>query len=192
VTFLTSDVFDSAPKKPAQLIYRGVWYGVSHAVSHVVFKGVSKTGAGCPPCRRQLLKRPYSRLRSGRLQDVIALVGHGPPHQYCGVIVGHPWPPPSIRPCTAMQPSMGVWQGVAIDSLKFHPDWPCQTLLCPAGRPAQRAGGLQLSSTLLETQRRTSMQPSPSPAGRKSSPPWCPAQRGGKCRLVLAGRSGRL
>jgi hypothetical protein len=28
---------------------------------------------------------------------------------------------------------MGVWQGVAMDSLKFHPGPPCQTLLIPAG-----------------------------------------------------------
>jgi hypothetical protein len=27
---------------------------------------------------------------------------------------------------------MGVWQGVAMDSLKFHPGLPCPTLLCPA------------------------------------------------------------
>jgi hypothetical protein len=30
---------------------------------------------------------------------------------------------------------MGVWQGVAMDSLKFHPGLPCLTLLCPAGGP---------------------------------------------------------
>jgi hypothetical protein len=28
---------------------------------------------------------------------------------------------------------MGVWQGVAMDSLKFHPGLPCPTLLHPAG-----------------------------------------------------------
>jgi hypothetical protein len=28
---------------------------------------------------------------------------------------------------------MGVWQGVAMDSLKFHLGLPCSTLLCPAG-----------------------------------------------------------
>jgi hypothetical protein len=28
---------------------------------------------------------------------------------------------------------MGVWQGVALDSLKFHPGLPCTTLLRPAG-----------------------------------------------------------
>jgi hypothetical protein len=31
--------------------------------------------------------------------------------------------------------SMGVWQGVAIESLKFHPGPPCLTLLGPAGGP---------------------------------------------------------
>jgi hypothetical protein len=31
---------------------------------------------------------------------------------------------------------MGEWQGVAIDSLNFHPGPPCPTLLCPAGRAA--------------------------------------------------------
>jgi hypothetical protein len=29
----------------------------------------------------------------------------------------------------------GVWQGVAMDSLKFHPSPPCPTLLSPAGGP---------------------------------------------------------
>jgi hypothetical protein len=28
--------------------------------------------------------------------------------------------------------SMGVWQGVVMDSLKFYPGLPCQTLLNPA------------------------------------------------------------
>jgi hypothetical protein len=32
-------------------------------------------------------------------------------------------------------PTMGVWQGVAMDSLKVHPGPPCPTLLCPAGGP---------------------------------------------------------
>jgi hypothetical protein len=30
---------------------------------------------------------------------------------------------------------MGVWQGLTMDSLKFHPCPPCPNLLCPAGRP---------------------------------------------------------
>jgi hypothetical protein len=29
--------------------------------------------------------------------------------------------------------SIGVWQGVAMNSLKFHLGPPCPTLLCPAG-----------------------------------------------------------
>jgi hypothetical protein len=32
-------------------------------------------------------------------------------------------------------PTKGVWQGVALDSLKFHPGLPCPTLLRPAGGP---------------------------------------------------------
>jgi hypothetical protein len=32
---------------------------------------------------------------------------------------------------------MGVWQGVAMDSLKLHPVPPCLTLLCPARGPPQ-------------------------------------------------------
>jgi hypothetical protein len=31
--------------------------------------------------------------------------------------------------------SMGVWQGVAMDSLKFHSGLPCPPLLRPAGEP---------------------------------------------------------
>jgi hypothetical protein len=30
---------------------------------------------------------------------------------------------------------MGVWEGVAMDFLKFHPAPPCPTLLCSAGEP---------------------------------------------------------
>jgi hypothetical protein len=60
---------------------------------------------------------------------------------------------------------MGVWQGVAMDSLKFQPGLPCPTLLCSAGGPPlkQTYGsfrdvvGLQLYFTLLDTPRRTLM-----------------------------------
>jgi hypothetical protein len=45
---------------------------------------------------------------------------------------------------------MGIWHGVAMDSLKIHPGMPYPTLLC-------RAGGLRPSSTLLDTPRRASM-----------------------------------
>jgi hypothetical protein len=31
--------------------------------------------------------------------------------------------------------SMALWQGVAMDSLNFHPGLPCPTLLHPAGGP---------------------------------------------------------
>jgi hypothetical protein len=31
--------------------------------------------------------------------------------------------------------SIGVWQGVTMDSSKFQPGAPCPTLLCPAGGP---------------------------------------------------------
>jgi hypothetical protein len=42
--------------------------------------------------------------------------------------------------------SMGVWQGVAMDSLEFHPDLVWITLLRPAGRPPlkQPVSGLPL------------------------------------------------
>jgi hypothetical protein len=33
---------------------------------------------------------------------------------------------------------VGVWQGVAMDSLKFHPGSPCPTLLRPADGPSLR------------------------------------------------------
>jgi hypothetical protein len=58
---------------------------------------------------------------------------------------------------TLQEGTMGMWQGVAMDSLKFHPGPPCPTLPCPVGRsplkqlfqgwPAHRAGGLQPSAT---------------------------------------------
>jgi hypothetical protein len=58
--------------------------------------------------------------------------------------------------------AMGVWQGVAMDSLKFHLGPPYPTLLRPAVRPPLRRpyshfkGGLpKLSSTPLDTPRRT-------------------------------------
>jgi hypothetical protein len=50
--------------------------------------------------------------------------------------------------------NMGVWQGVAMDSLKYHSDPPCHTLPRPAGgsplkRPYSRfrVGGLRSSSS---------------------------------------------
>jgi hypothetical protein len=48
---------------------------------------------------------------------------------------------------------MGVWQGVAMDSVKFHSGPPCLTLLRPAGRPPLK----RPSSTSLDTPRRMLM-----------------------------------
>jgi hypothetical protein len=45
---------------------------------------------------------------------------------------------------------MDVWQGVAVDFLKFHPGPPCPTFLCPAGGRCLRP-----SSSPLVTPRRT-------------------------------------
>jgi hypothetical protein len=60
---------------------------------------------------------------------------------------------------TAKTVTIGVWQGVATGSLKFHLSRPCPTLLRPGGGPPlkwpYRAGGLRLSSSLLETPRHT-------------------------------------
>jgi hypothetical protein len=59
---------------------------------------------------------------------------------------------------------MGAWQGVAMDSLKFHPGLPCPTLLNPAGGPPLKRpyscfkDGLQPSSTFLDTPHRTPMR----------------------------------
>jgi hypothetical protein len=72
-----------------------------------------------------------------------------------------------------LQPrSIGIWQGVAMNSPKFHSGPPCPTLLCPAGGPggqaargsfqewpARRAGGMRPSHTLLYTPRNTPMNP---------------------------------
>jgi hypothetical protein len=56
---------------------------------------------------------------------------------------------------------MSVWQGVAMDSLKFYP---CPTFLCPEtalwpfqGWPAHRASSFQPSYTPLHTPGRTPM-----------------------------------
>jgi hypothetical protein len=68
---------------------------------------------------------------------------------------------------------MGVWQGVAMNSLKFHPSLPYPTLLHPAGGPPLKRpydsfkGGPPLGQTacgrlqpFLDTPRRTPMPPS--------------------------------
>jgi hypothetical protein len=45
---------------------------------------------------------------------------------------------------------MGIWQGVAMDSLKFHPGPLCRTLLRPAGGiPPKRPTGQVACSHLL-------------------------------------------
>jgi hypothetical protein len=80
---------------------------------------------------------------------------------------------PFASSSSSHRPSMGVWQGVAMESLKFHPGLPCPTLLCPAGGlpleqtswpfqvwPVCRAGGLRPSFTPLDTSRRA-------PTGRR-------------------------
>jgi hypothetical protein len=58
--------------------------------------------------------------------------------------------------------SISVWQGVTMDSVKFHPGPPCPTLLRPAGGPPQgwpacRVGGLRQSYTPLDTPRHAPM-----------------------------------
>jgi hypothetical protein len=51
---------------------------------------------------------------------------------------------------------MGVWQGMAIDSLKFHPSMPCEQATPETdswtfqGWSVRRVGGLHPSSTPLE------------------------------------------
>jgi hypothetical protein len=64
---------------------------------------------------------------------------------------GHFRTPHAVRLCPAaygqctldtlcrkpMLTTMGVWQGVAMDSLQFHRDPPCPTLLRPADRPCR-------------------------------------------------------
>jgi hypothetical protein len=51
-----------------------------------------------------------------------------------------------------MKTAMGVWQGIAMGALKFHPGYAhCPTLLRPA------ASGVQLSSTSLDTPHHTPM-----------------------------------
>jgi hypothetical protein len=57
---------------------------------------------------------------------------------------------------------MGIWQRVAMDSLKFHLGRESPTLLRsaggpPQGWPAHRAGSVRPSSTPLDTPRRTPM-----------------------------------
>jgi hypothetical protein len=42
------------------------------------------------------------------------------------IAIYHAWVSPFL--------SKGVWHGVAMDFLEFHPDPPCPTLLCPYGR----------------------------------------------------------
>jgi hypothetical protein len=49
--------------------------------------------------------------------------------------------------------AMGVCQGVAMDSLKFHPGPPCPTLPCPVGGPPLK----RLSSSPLDTSSHTLM-----------------------------------
>jgi hypothetical protein len=86
----------------------------------------------------------------------------------------HPpnFPFTQIRGHGARSATRPVWQGVSMDSLKFHSGPPCPTLLRLAGgtppkqlygrfwggEPAcRRAGGLRLSSTPLDTPRRTGL-----------------------------------
>jgi hypothetical protein len=63
---------------------------------------------------------------------------------------------------------MGVWQGVAMDSLKFQLGLLCPTPLCPDGRPPLKRpyGGRPAAFTLLETPRYTSMMDTPTRAWR--------------------------
>jgi hypothetical protein len=63
-----------------------------------------------------------------------------------------------------MSRNMGVWQGVAMDSLKFYPGLLGPALLSPAGEPpwgglpAGKPAGLQLCFNPLDTPRRSPMR----------------------------------
>jgi hypothetical protein len=76
---------------------------------------------------------------------------------------------------TSVEGVMGVWRGVAMDSLKFHPGPSCPTLLCPVGGPSLKRpykcfrGGLLAGRV----------------AGGRLLPPWTPYA----VRLCFHGRS---
>jgi hypothetical protein len=71
---------------------------------------------------------------------------------------------------STLSSGMSLWQGVAMDSLRFHPGLLCPTFLHPAGGPllrprlqlfqgwpANRVGSMRPTSTPLDTPRRTPM-----------------------------------
>jgi hypothetical protein len=74
---------------------------------------------------------------------------------------------------TLCSPVMGIWQGVAADTQKYHPGPPRRTMPYPSmscgqatpemalwvfqGRPTHRVGGLQPSSIPLDTPHHTPM-----------------------------------
>jgi hypothetical protein len=107
------------------------------------------------------------------------------------------FPPPYLSiPPTAVRP---IWEGVSTDSLKFYTGPPCLTFLCPqsgppakrpyicfwGGLPAGRAGGLQPSSTSMDTTRctcLTAVDREPRKPVQSVIHPWA---RGG--RLGVAG-----
>jgi hypothetical protein len=65
------------------------------------------------------MKHSHDQNRRGR---VAAAQGKGPPEE-------------AVFWWVRRKKAMGVWQGVAMDYLKFHPGLPCPSLQRPAGRP---------------------------------------------------------
>jgi hypothetical protein len=51
---------------------------------------------------------------------------------------------------------IGVWQGTAMDFLKFHLGQPCPTLVCPTGWPIRRAGSMRHAAVFFHLKHSTS------------------------------------
>jgi hypothetical protein len=96
----------------------------------------------------------------------------------------------------------GVWQGVAMDYPEFHPGSPCPTLLRPEGKPPLKrpfqgwpthmAGGLQPSSTPLDTPRRTHMLRWRSLMASLTSRPNCELSMGVRRGISKGVEDGRM
>jgi hypothetical protein len=88
------------------------------------------------PYRQPTLKQPLrvvcvSGLAACRASGLLPFSTHWTPHMgLCRT---------PLRICTIdLFTTRAVWEGVSMDSLKFHSGLPCPNLLCPAGGPPSK------------------------------------------------------
>jgi hypothetical protein len=164
--FLHLDRFVEIPQKNNSFRQGRTTQGIQRGSKTTKDRPLCEPPQKWPPLKWSPLKQPPLKQQGVKWQGMA-----GPSNTS-----GSPWIPHAIRPwfldisnisSNISSNIIGIWQGVVMDSLKFHLSPSCPTPLCPAGShpcnnltavlgvAACRACGLWPSSTTLDTPHHT-------------------------------------